>query len=263
MHGDAVFQDKKAYYCLNRERKMSAPQITKFQDPVVEKPKKVLNSSGELESNDYQIRVGRFASEELVTMSSSPVTISADSKRSSFSCDRTTLQTPRTHSDNNCVTFSSTSTSYSSSPFHSGSVEVQQSLTTLTLEGEEESGLDGKGRRRSMHEVVVPKLNLEKAKSARRSSAASIEGSDGRLLTQRELPAELDVIAKRMKDAAHGVPVKDRKHLLRKYPNSFTGRDAISWFVENSFSDSREEARKLGNSLMQRNVCVSYISFFK
>ena len=40
----------------------------------------------------------------------------------------------------------------------------------------------------------------------------------------------------RMKDPSDGVPVKDRRWLLRTYHDCFTGSDAVAWLVKNGFA---------------------------
>lgn len=51
----------------------------------------------------------------------------------------------------------------------------------------------------------------------------------------------------------NGIQLKDQKSVLKIYPQCFTGRDAVDWITKNC-QMPREEAVKIGNALMARNV---------
>lgn len=50
------------------------------------------------------------------------------------------------------------------------------------------------------------------------------------------------------------IPVMDRTFLLRKYPNCFTGSDAVQFFIRNRFATSEHEALCIGNALLKAGL---------
>jgi hypothetical protein len=46
-----------------------------------------------------------------------------------------------------------------------------------------------------------------------------------------------------------GVPLKDRKQLLKTYPKSFVGSEMVDWLVSGSYATSRKEAAILALEL--------------
>ncbi len=54
-----------------------------------------------------------------------------------------------------------------------------------------------------------------------------------------------------------GIETKDRKALLKSYPNSFTGKDAIDWFITNLPIRDRDEGIDLGTKLSQQGYLRS------
>jgi len=56
-----------------------------------------------------------------------------------------------------------------------------------------------------------------------------------------------------------GVKVKTHSHFLRHYPNAFSGSEAVSWMVENIFTQTHEEAVALGQLLLNHGaLCHVY-----
>jgi len=51
-----------------------------------------------------------------------------------------------------------------------------------------------------------------------------------------------------------GMILKDRKYLGKVYPNSFVGKEAVDWLMFNCSCQSRKNAIKLGNDLMEKKV---------
>jgi hypothetical protein len=80
---------------------------------------------------------------------------------------------------------------------------------------------------------------------------------------------ELHDIWKEMIKMPYGVPVQDRSWLLRSYPQCFigtsssclkfiliylVGKECVDWLVKNKYASDREEAVKIGNAMMARNI---------
>eukprot|EP00027_Filamoeba_sp_ATCC50430_P017565 CAMPEP_0168566486 /NCGR_PEP_ID=MMETSP0413-20121227/14443_1 /TAXON_ID=136452 /ORGANISM="Filamoeba nolandi, Strain NC-AS-23-1" /LENGTH=426 /DNA_ID=CAMNT_0008598505 /DNA_START=272 /DNA_END=1550 /DNA_ORIENTATION=+ len=53
-----------------------------------------------------------------------------------------------------------------------------------------------------------------------------------------------------------GVEIKDRKILLKTYPNSFVGSEAIDWMIHNLPLRDREEAIQLGTKLLEQGYII-------
>jgi len=53
------------------------------------------------------------------------------------------------------------------------------------------------------------------------------------------------------------IDVKDRKFLLKSYPDSFLGHDAVSWMLQTLPIRDREEAVNLGNKLLEKGYIKS------
>ena len=64
----------------------------------------------------------------------------------------------------------------------------------------------------------------------------------------------LSAIAKAMRED-DGVPIKENKWHGRRYPNSFTGAQFVSWLVR-EFRDvaSRDQATEWGTKLMEQGL---------
>jgi len=62
-----------------------------------------------------------------------------------------------------------------------------------------------------------------------------------------------------MKDPRNGVELKERKQLLKTFPNCFVGSDAVNWILQNLPIRDRDDAVNLGNKLLQSHYvrCVS------
>jgi hypothetical protein len=58
----------------------------------------------------------------------------------------------------------------------------------------------------------------------------------------------LTAIASRM---SQGISVKDRRYFLTIYPSCFVGSDAVSWLVQNTRAQSRDEAVLLGRAMVK------------
>jgi len=58
-----------------------------------------------------------------------------------------------------------------------------------------------------------------------------------------------------LKDPKIGIPVKDRRHLVRKYAQCFVGKEFVDWImVRMPTMKKREEAVAYGNSLLERGA---------
>lgn len=67
-------------------------------------------------------------------------------------------------------------------------------------------------------------------------------------------------LIKEIRDPKIGVPVKDRRHLLRKYPQCFVGKEFVDWIVTRvARLKKREDAVAFGNSLLEKGTLFSSI----
>jgi len=56
-----------------------------------------------------------------------------------------------------------------------------------------------------------------------------------------------------MRDPKEGLPVKDRKQMLKTYPNCFIGQEAVDWMLRNLPIRDRDDAVTLGQRLLSSN----------
>ncbi|BDA45975.1 probable phosphatidylinositol 3,4,5-trisphosphate-dependent Rac exchanger protein at N-terminal half [Coccomyxa sp. Obi] len=63
--------------------------------------------------------------------------------------------------------------------------------------------------------------------------------------------SELISLAERMQQGLH---VRDRVYHFKKYPNSFTGADAVRWMLSNGVAGSEGEALLLGNDMLHAGL---------
>ena len=73
---------------------------------------------------------------------------------------------------------------------------------------------------------------------------------------QQEL-SDLSFLSRCMKD---GIPIRDRKHMLRAVPKCFTGSDAVDWMMNHpKFSNciSRKDGEVLGERLREEGLISS------
>jgi small-conductance mechanosensitive channel len=63
---------------------------------------------------------------------------------------------------------------------------------------------------------------------------------------------EIHAVATRMR-GPDGVPISDRRHLFKVYPQCFVGREAVDWMVR-SIGLTRPEALALGQLLVERGI---------
>lgn len=54
-----------------------------------------------------------------------------------------------------------------------------------------------------------------------------------------------------LKNANSGVDVRERTWLLRTYPNSFVGKEAVDWMLKNRLCETRDEAVAIGRELVK------------
>lgn len=66
---------------------------------------------------------------------------------------------------------------------------------------------------------------------------------------------DLTKVVAKMTDVEGGVPRKDRKYLFKRYKQSFTGQELVSWLLSSSFAKSREEGVTFGQALMEQGMC--------
>ncbi|CAL8462122.1 g1653 [Coccomyxa elongata] len=73
---------------------------------------------------------------------------------------------------------------------------------------------------------------------------------------------ELISLAERMQQGLH---VRDRVYHFKKYPNSFTGADAVRWILSNGIAGSEGEALLLGNDMLHAGLLhhVKYKRLFQ
>ena len=235
-------------------QKSSKTRIQKFNSKLKMQSEKTSSKARTIDHGSYHST--RFSSDGSVTSSSSHSLHSARDLSSSSIEDGNS----RNNSENS-INFGSTSTSDSCSPLsHAllGMTPVQTNYNLSLTEREQE----------------IHSERSSKSDSGRTSRKGSLldattslgEGSDTITLrsqtspsSKRELTEELRGAATRMKNQETGVALKDRKYMLKKYPACFTGRDAITWLVENDIATSRETARQMGNLMMRHNVSISVV----
>jgi len=70
-----------------------------------------------------------------------------------------------------------------------------------------------------------------------------------KLITRQKFENMTDLVIS-MKDPKTGVELKDRKQLLRTFPNCFVGQESVDWMLRNLPIRDREEAVAMGNKLL-------------
>jgi len=71
-----------------------------------------------------------------------------------------------------------------------------------------------------------------------------------------ELFKEFLDLVKKLRHESSGVPLKERSWRYRKYENCFLGKDAVDWFVNNSYANNRENAAEIGKRMIDESVIV-------
>lgn len=66
--------------------------------------------------------------------------------------------------------------------------------------------------------------------------------------------AEISEVALRISDATNGIPRKDRKYLFKKFKQCFTGQEAVTWLLQNSSAQTRQQAVVLGQILLKKGT---------
>ena len=66
--------------------------------------------------------------------------------------------------------------------------------------------------------------------------------------------SEVDDLVAKLREPGAGVEVRDRKWMLRSYPQCFVGRELVTWLVQKGYCEAREDAVALGNALLLRGV---------
>jgi len=114
-----------------------------------------------------------------------------------------------------------------------------------------------KDSKRSVFSILKTKAGKkvsaeEKSEKPEKTDKSEREKSEEAL---KELPGFPELV-KRLRHEASGVPLKERSWRHRKYENCFLGKDAIDWFMNNSFSNNREYSCEIGKRLIEESVIV-------